>query len=121
MTLWPSTSQVSKADPLAHWRLCRNRKPRGEAVGFQSFRMRVFYIMGNRRLYKIEYFHMLGTPEPERLKVTALNLFHPTASPPCGKVSLFVLRHNVTAGRGVTIGDSYEVLETNSQTFCIRI
>jgi len=24
---------------------------------------------------------MLGTPESERLKVTALNLFHPTASP----------------------------------------
>ncbi len=26
-----------------------------------------------------------------------------------------------TAGRGVSIGDSYEVLETNSQTFCVRI
>jgi hypothetical protein len=37
--------------------------------------------MGNRRLYKIECLHTLGTPESERLKVTALNLFHPTASP----------------------------------------
>ena len=37
--------------------------------------------MGNQRLYKIEHFHTLGTSESERLKVTALNLFHPTASP----------------------------------------
>jgi hypothetical protein len=59
--------------------------------------------MGNRRLYKIECLHMLGTPESERLEVTALpspkrhafaealaqagyaqaglNLFHPTAPP----------------------------------------
>jgi len=37
--------------------------------------------MGNRRLYKIERFHALGTSESERLKVTALNLFHPTAPP----------------------------------------
>src|SRR4030042_155295 len=28
--------------------------------------------MGNRRLYKIEHFHALGTSESERLKVTAL-------------------------------------------------
>jgi hypothetical protein len=31
--------------------------------------------MGNRRLHKIERFHTLGTPESERLKVTALNLW----------------------------------------------
>ena len=31
---------------------------------------------------------MLGTPESERLKVTALNLFHPTASPPFEKGGL---------------------------------
>jgi hypothetical protein len=37
--------------------------------------------MGNRRLYKIEHFYTLGTSKSERLKVTALNLFHPTASP----------------------------------------
>jgi hypothetical protein len=37
--------------------------------------------MEKRRLYKIECFHTSDTPESERLKVTALNLFHPTASP----------------------------------------
>jgi hypothetical protein len=31
--------------------------------------------MGNRRLYKVECFHMLGMPESEWLKVTALNLW----------------------------------------------
>ena len=45
--------------------------------------------MGNRRLYKIECLHTLGTPESERLKVTALNLFHPTTSPPFQKVGFF--------------------------------
>jgi hypothetical protein len=37
--------------------------------------------MQNRRLYKIECFHKFGRLESERLKVTALNPFHPTASP----------------------------------------
>ena len=32
-------------------------------------------------MYRIEHFPTLGTSESERLKVTALNLFHPTASP----------------------------------------
>jgi len=32
-------------------------------------------MMGNCHLYKIKCFHMLGTPESERLKVTALNLW----------------------------------------------
>jgi len=32
-------------------------------------------------------------PGPERLKVTALNLFHPTASPIFEKVGFFILRH----------------------------
>ena len=45
--------------------------------------------MGNRHLYKIEYLHTLGTPESERLKVTALNLFHPTASPLFQNVDFF--------------------------------
>jgi hypothetical protein len=31
--------------------------------------------MGNRRLYEIECLHTLGTPDSERLKVTALNLW----------------------------------------------
>jgi hypothetical protein len=54
--------------------------------------------MGNRLLYKMERLDKLGTPESERIKVTALNLWeairlsfdkplpgkaaHPTASPP---------------------------------------
>jgi hypothetical protein len=54
----------------------------GEAVRFQSFRMRFFYIMGNHCLYKIQRFQVFATLESEQLKVTALNLFHPTASPP---------------------------------------
>ncbi len=33
-------------------------------------------------MYQIERFHTPGASESERLKVTALNLFHPTASPP---------------------------------------
>jgi len=40
-------------------------------------------------LYEIECFHTLGTPHLGWLKVTALNLFHPTASPPFRKVGSF--------------------------------
>jgi hypothetical protein len=54
--------------------------------------------MGNRRLYKSEGIHMLGTLEFERLKVTAPNLFHPTASPPFPKSSF---SHIVTQPQGV--------------------
>jgi hypothetical protein len=75
--------------PLSPVRLCHNRKRREEAVGFQSFRKRVFWIMGNRRLHKIERFHTLGTSESEALKVTALNLFHPTTSSPFSKNRFF--------------------------------
>jgi hypothetical protein len=50
--------------------------------------------MGNRRLYKIEFLHRLGTPEFERLKVPALNLFHPTASPSVLNMNFFILRHS---------------------------
>jgi iron complex transport system substrate-binding protein len=39
-------------------------------------------------------------PESERLKVTALNLFHPTASPPFQKVDLFIIRHSLSRRRG---------------------
>jgi len=56
--------------------------------------MRVFWMMGNRRFYIIECLHTLGTAESERLKVTALNLFHPTASPPFQKVGFFILQHS---------------------------
>jgi hypothetical protein len=40
-------------------------------------------------LYKVERFHTPGTSGSERLKVTALNLFHPTASPPLPKNRFF--------------------------------
>jgi len=55
--------------------------------------------MGNRRLHKIERFRTFGTAESERLKVTALNLFHPTASPLFQKVGFFILRYSLLAGR----------------------
>ena len=42
---------------------------------------------------------MLGTPESERLKVSALNLFRPTASPLVPKSVFFVLQHSLQ-GRG---------------------
>jgi hypothetical protein len=78
--------------------------------------MRVFWMMGNRRLYRIECPDTLGKPESERLKVTALpspkrlafaealaqagyaqaglNLFHPTASPSFQEVGFFILQHS---------------------------
>ena len=54
--------------------------------------------MGNRRFQKIESLHALGTREPERLKVTALNLFHPTAPPPFQNVGSWILRHSHSGG-----------------------
>jgi hypothetical protein len=51
--------------------------------------------MGNRRLNKIECLYRLGTLESERLKVTALNLFHPTAPVPFLRGGLFMLRHSL--------------------------
>jgi hypothetical protein len=45
--------------------------------------------MGNRRLHHIECIHTLDMPESDPLEVTALNLFHPTASPLFEKVSFF--------------------------------
>ncbi len=37
--------------------------------------------MGHHRWLKIKCLHMVGDPESERLKVAALNPFHPTAFP----------------------------------------
>ena len=54
--------------------------------------------MGNRRLYVIECIRALDMPESERLKVTALNLFHPTASPPFEKVGFFPIATQPPAG-----------------------
>jgi hypothetical protein len=41
---------------------------------------------------------MLGTPESERLKVIALNLFHPTASPPLRNVGFFIVTQPLNGG-----------------------
>lgn len=57
--------------------------------------------MGNGRFHKIERFHTLGMPACEQLNVTALNLFHPTASPPFQKVGVF---HITT--QSLPLGDS---------------
>ena len=61
--------------------------------------------MGNRHLYKIECFHTLGTPESERLKVTALNLFHPTASPLFQNVGFFHIATQPLMGEGAGEGE----------------
>jgi hypothetical protein len=63
--------------------------------------------MGNRHLYKIECLHTLGTPESERLKVTALNLFHPTASPLFQNGGFFhIATHPPTAGERIKVRGS---------------
>jgi hypothetical protein len=56
--------------------------------------------MGNRHLYKIECFYTLGTPESERLKVTALNLLHPTASPLFQNIGFFHIATQSPRGKG---------------------
>jgi hypothetical protein len=60
-------------------------------------------MMGKWRLYKIECFHASDTPESERLKVTALNLFHPTTSPLLRKIG-FLYCDTASKGRGDGIG-----------------
>ncbi len=42
---------------------------------------------------------MLGGPESKRLKVAALNLFHPTASPPFAKSHIFCIATQWGEGR----------------------
>jgi hypothetical protein len=66
--------------------------------------------MGNRRSYKIERLHTLGTADSELLKVTALNLLHPTASPPFQKFGFFLLRHGLLkGGRSVRLATEVRV------------
>jgi hypothetical protein len=48
-------------------------------------------LMGNRHFHKIEGLQTVGTAGSERLKVTALNLFHPTASPLFQRVGSVIL------------------------------
>ncbi len=62
-------------------------------------------MMGNRRLYKIECLHTLGTPESEGLKVAALNLLHPTASPLFQKVGfIHIVRQSLGEREGMRGG-----------------
>ena len=56
--------------------------------------------MGNRRLYKVERFHARGVSESEWLKVAALNLFHPTASPSFPKNRFFHIATQSPEGEG---------------------
>jgi len=65
--------------------------------------------MGNRHLYKIECLHTLGTPEIERRKVTALNLFHPTASPLFENVGFFHIATQPLEGEGGVGGEIVHV------------
>jgi hypothetical protein len=63
--------------------------------------------MGNRRLYEIKRYHTLGTSESEALealKVTALNLFHPTTSPPFPKNRFFHIA-TLSPGEGESKGE----------------
>jgi hypothetical protein len=92
---------------LSPGRLCRNCLQRGEAVGLPAYRQAGkalecgSLIMGNHRLYKTERLHVLGTPGSERLKVAALNLFHPTASPPFQKAVFHITTLSLVGeGRG---------------------
>ena len=45
--------------------------------------------MGNRHVHQVECLQTLGTSESGRQKVTALNLFYPTTSPPFAKSRFF--------------------------------
>ena len=63
-------------------------------------------------MYEIECFHRLGTPESERLKGTALNLFHLTASPPFQRVGFFILRHSPWGERVRVRGNGLMVTPT---------
>jgi hypothetical protein len=66
--------------------------------------------MGNRHVYEIECLQTLGTSESVRQKVTALNLFYPTASPPFAKSWFFGIATQPLrpGGREVHIGSLSE-------------
>ncbi len=69
--------------------------------------------MENSRLHKIECTHMVELRESERLKVTALNLFHPTASPLFEKVGFFIIATESLEGEG-TLGASSPLSQKDS-------
>ncbi len=55
--------------------------------------------MRKHRWLEIECLHMVGDPESKGLKVAALNLFYPTASPLLRK-AVFSYSDTVSLGRG---------------------
>jgi len=59
--------------------------------------MRVFYTIGSHRFYKIGCLHTSGTAESQQLKVTALNLFHPTTPPLFQKLGFLMVQHTIWA------------------------
>ena len=72
--------------------------------------------MGNRHVHEIECLQRLGTSEFGRQKVTALNLFYPTASPPpLQKAGFLALRHSLK-GRGLRVTCRPMVLCPSFQT-----
>jgi len=73
--------------------------------------------MGNRHLHKIECSHMLGTHESEQLKVTALNLFHPTASPLFQNVGFFYIA--TQSQKGEEIG-TLSLFSFINDPFCFK-
>jgi len=54
---------------------------------------------------------MVGDPESKRLKVAALNLLYPTASPLSQKPAFFILRHSLSRGR-IRIGNFHDAWVT---------
>jgi len=74
--------------------------------------------MGNRHVHEIECLQTLGTSESGRQKVTALNLFYPTASPPLCKKPIFWHCDTASSGRGASkaVIDAYRF--TESEDLC---
>ena len=56
--------------------------------------------MGNDRWYDIKCYHRVADPELKWVKVAALNLFHPTASP-LFQSAFFSYYDTTSWGRGI--------------------
>jgi hypothetical protein len=72
--------------------------------------------MGKHHWLKIECLHMGGDPESNRLKVAALNLFHPTASPLLRKA---VFSYCDTASWGKRVRVRGEITDGNKRPFIL--
>jgi hypothetical protein len=62
-------------------------------------------------LYKAECIHMLGTPESERLKVAAPNLFRPTAFPLLQKL-VFCCCGTVSRGGEILLDYVFSIMDS---------